>query len=398
VTSVDLVVTDALLHEAEPAEADVVVHDGRIVAVGPGAARGCTGTRTLAAAGASLVPGLIDAHFHAYATSLDAWRLEHAPLSYVALAGARRLRRALHRGFTTVRDVAGGDAGLDQAIAAGLIESPRYLWTGPAMSQTGGHGDPRAADTDICFHSGPMNQVVDGVDELRVAARDRFRRGAHALKIMTSGGVVSPTDPIRVPQYSAEEIQAVTEEARRRGSYVAAHAYSPEAIRHSIDNGVRSIEHGNLLDEETAAAMAAAGAFLVPTLAAYDAMARRWQEVDLRPVQRAKNAEVLDSGLVAVRRALQAGVRVGFGTDLMADLEDDQLRGLRLQAEAIGWQAALRSATRVNAELIGRPDLGRVEVGATADLLLMDGPLTDDQTLLWDETRSRTVVQGGVPK
>jgi len=398
VTSVDLVVTDALLHEAEPAEADVVVHDGRIVAVGPGAARGCTGTRTLAAAGASLVPGLIDAHFHAYATSLDAWRLEHAPLSYVALAGARRLRRALHRGFTTVRDVAGGDAGLDQAIAAGLIESPRYLWTGPAMSQTGGHGDPRAADTDICFHSGPMNQVVDGVDELRVAARDRFRRGAHALKIMTSGGVVSPTDPIRVPQYSAEEIQAVTEEARRRGSYVAAHAYSPEAIRHSIDNGVRSIEHGNLLDEETAAAMAAAGAFLVPTLAAYDAMARRWQEVDLSPVQRAKNAEVLDSGLVAVRRALQAGVRVGFGTDLMADLEDDQLRGLRLQAEAIGWQAALRSATRVNAELIGRPDLGRVEVGATADLLLLDGPLTDDQTLLWDETRSRTVVQGGVPK
>jgi len=398
VTSVDLVVTDALLHEAEPAEADVVVHDGRIVAVGPGAARGYTGTRTLAAAGASLVPGLIDAHFHAYATSLDAWRLEHAPLSYVALAGARRLRRALHRGFTTVRDVAGGDAGLDQAIAAGLIESPRYLWTGPAMSQTGGHGDPRAADTDICFHSGPMNQVVDGVDELRVAARDRFRRGAHALKIMTSGGVVSPTDPIRVPQYSAEEIQAVTEEARRRGSYVAAHAYSPEAIRHSIDNGVRSIEHGNLLDEETAAAMAAAGAFLVPTLAAYDAMARRWQEVDLSPVQRAKNAEVLDSGLVAVRRALQAGVRVGFGTDLMADLEDDQLRGLRLQAEAIGWQAALRSATRVNAELIGRPDLGRVEVGATADLLLLDGPLTDDQTLLWDETRSRTVVQGGVPK
>ncbi|MFF7158397.1 amidohydrolase family protein [Streptomyces sp. NPDC008139] len=397
-TAVDLVVTDALLHEDEPAEADVVVHDGRIVAVGPGAAKGHTAARTLAAAGASLVPGLIDAHFHAYATSLDAWRLENAPLSYVALAGARRLGRALRRGFTTVRDVAGGDAGLDQAITTGLIESPRYLWTGPAMSQTGGHGDPRAADTDICFHSGPMNQVVDGVDNLRAAARDRFRRGAHALKIMTSGGVVSPTDPIRVPQYSAEEIRAVTDEARRRGSYVAAHAYSPEAIRHSVANGVRSIEHGNLLDEDTATAMAEARAFLVPTLAAYDAMARRWQEVRLSPVQRAKNAEVLDSGLIAVRRAQQAGVRVGFGTDLMADLEDDQLRGLRLQSEAIGWQAALRSATRVNADLINRPDLGRVEVGAVADLLLLDGPLTDDRTLLWDETRSRTVVQSGVLK
>ncbi|MFF0223602.1 amidohydrolase family protein [Streptomyces sp. NPDC004629] len=397
-STVDLVITDALLHEGEPVEADVVVHDGRIVAVGPGAGRGHTAARTLAAAGASLLPGLIDAHFHAYATSLDAWRLENAPLSFVALAGARRLSRALRRGFTTVRDVAGGDAGLDRAITAGLIESPRYLWTGPAMSQTGGHGDPRSADTDICFHSGPMNQVVDGVDDLRVAARDRFRRGAHALKIMTSGGVVSPTDPIRVPQYSAEEIEAVTGEARRRGSYVAAHAYSPEAIRHSIANGVRSIEHGNLLDEDTATAMAEARAFLVPTLVAYDAMARRWQEVALSPVQRAKNAEVLDSGLRAVQRAQAAGVRVGFGTDLMADLEDDQLRGLELQAEAIGWQAALRSATRVNADLIDRPDLGRVEAGATADLLLLDGPLTDDERLLWDGTRNRTVIQAGVPK
>ncbi|MFG2580906.1 metal-dependent hydrolase family protein [Streptomyces malaysiensis] len=397
-TTADLVITDALLHEGDPVEADVVVHDGRIVAIGPGARRDHTASRTLAAAGASLLPGLIDAHFHAYATSLDAWQLENTPLSFVALAGARRLNRALRRGFTTVRDVAGGDAGMDRAIATGLIESPRYLWTGPAMSQTGGHGDPRAADTDVCFHSGPMNQVVDGVDNLRIAARDRFRRGAHALKIMTSGGVVSPTDPIRVPQYSAEEIRAVAEEARRRGSYVAAHAYSPEAIRHSVAGGVRSIEHGNLLDAETATAMATAGAFLVPTLAAYDAMARRWQEVALNPVQRAKNAEVLDSGMRAVQRALEAGVRVGFGSDLMADLEDDQLHGLRLQAEAIGWQATLRSATRVNAELINRPDLGRVEVGATADLLLLDGPLTEDGTLLWDERRSRTVVQGGVLK
>ncbi|WP_448330921.1 amidohydrolase family protein [Streptomyces sp. DSM 41534] len=397
-TTADLVITDALLHEGDPVEADVVVHDGRIVAIGLGARRDHTASRTLAAAGASLLPGLIDAHFHAYATTLDAWQLENTPLSFVALAGARRLNRALRRGFTTVRDVAGGDAGLDRAIATGLIESPRYLWTGPAMSQTGGHGDPRAADTDVCFHSGPMNQVVDGVDNLRIAARDRFRHGAHALKIMTSGGVVSPTDPIRVPQYSAEEIRAVTEEARRRGSYVAAHAYSPEAIRHSVANGVRSIEHGNLLDAETAAAMATARAFLVPTLAAYDAMARRWQEVALNPVQRAKNAEVLDSGKRAVQRALEAGVRVGFGSDLMADLEDDQLHGLRLQAEAIGWQATLRSATRVNAELINRPDLGRVEVGATADLLLLDGPLTEDGTLLWDERRSRTVVQGGVLK
>ncbi|MER6525823.1 aldehyde dehydrogenase family protein [Streptomyces sp. NPDC001508] len=186
-----------------------------------------------------------------------------------------------------------------------------------------------------------------------------------------------------------------------RGTWSATDIVDSDGVdtdRHSVAGGVRSIEHGNLLDDDTATAMAAARAFLVPTLVAYDAMARRWQEAALSPVQRAKNAEVLDFGLRAVQRAQAAGVRVGFGTDLMADLEDDQLRGLELQAEAIGWRAALRSATRVNADLVGRPDLGRVEVGATADLLLLDGPLTDDETLLWDGTRNRTVIQGGVPK
>src|SRR5206468_2006935 len=119
------------------------------------------------------------------------------------------------------RDPAGGDAGLARAIAEGLVAAPRYLWTGPGLSQTGGHGDPRAADSDVCGCANHLVEVVDGVDPLRQAVRDRFRRGAHAIKIMASGGVVSLTDPIRVPQYSAEEIRAVTEEATRRGSYVA---------------------------------------------------------------------------------------------------------------------------------------------------------------------------------
>ena len=197
--------------------------------------------------------------------------------------------------------------------------------------------------------------MVDGVDPLRRAVRERFRRGAHAIKIMTSGGVMSLADPIRIPQYSAEEIRAVTDEAARRGSYVAAHAYSPEAIRHSIDNGVRSIEHGNLLDAETAAAMAAAGAFLVPTLAAYDAMERRGER-DRHgggvPAEEPRGARLRAQ---AVELARAAGVRVGFGTDLMGVLEDEQLNGLRLQAEVDGIWTALRSATSVNAELIGRP-------------------------------------------
>lgn len=273
--------------------------------------------------------------------------------------------------------------------------SPRYLWTGPALSQTGGHGDVRGHDMEVCGCAAHTSEVVDGVPALQRAVRDRFRRGAHAIKVMTSGGVVSLTDPIRVPQYSPEEIRAVTAEAERRGSYVAAHAYSPEAIRHSVDNGVRSIEHGNLLDEATAAVMAASGAFLVPTLAAYDAMERRGAEVGMASISRHKNREVLDAGCRAVELARAAGVRVGFGTDLMGRLEDEQLNGLRLQVEVDGPLLALRSATSVNAELLGRADLGRVQPGCAADLLIVDGNPLERPSLLWSEARPRTVVLAG---
>src|SRR5579871_1008836 len=182
-----------------------------------------SGWDVLDARGGTVTPGLIDAHFHAYATDLDALLIEARPLSYVALAAGRRLRSALGRGFTTVRDVAGGDPGLARAIEAGLTLSPRYLYSGPALSQTGGHGDHRPGDLALCACNGPhLSEVVDGVDNLRRAVRDRLRTGAHVIKIFTSGGVISPTDPIRNPQYSAEEVSAVSDEAARRGSYVAA--------------------------------------------------------------------------------------------------------------------------------------------------------------------------------
>jgi imidazolonepropionase-like amidohydrolase len=376
-----------------PIEAAVHVIDGRIAAVGdPQPA-----DRVLDARGRTVLPGLIDAHCHAYGIDLNLLEIESRPLSYVALMAARRLEAALSRGFTTVRDPAGGDAGLARAIAERVIRAPRYFWTGAALSQTGGHGDARAADSDVCGCAAHSVEVVDGVDPLRRAVRDRFRRGAHAIKILTSGGVVSLTDPIRIPQYSAEEIRAVTDEATRRGSYVIAHAYSPEAIRHAIDNGVRSIEHGNLLDPETASAMAAVGAFLVPTLATYDAMERRGAELGMAAISLQKNGEVLEAGRKAVEFARAAGVRVGFGTDLMGVLEEEQLHGLRLQVEVDGPLLALRSATSVNAELLRRADLGRVQEGCVADLLVVDGNPFEDPSVLWGGPDKRTVMQGGVP-
>ncbi len=159
---------------------------------------------------------------------------------------------------------------------------------------------------------------------------------------------------------------------------------------------MRSIEHGNLLDAATAAAMAATGAFLVPTLAAYDAMDRRGAQLGMPPVSQQKNREVLQAGRTAIELARAAGVRVGFGTDLMGALEDEQLHGLRLQVEVDGPLAALRSATSVNADLLGRPDLGRVREGCVADLLIVDGDPTEDPSVLWGGPQRRTVVQGGV--
>jgi imidazolonepropionase-like amidohydrolase len=240
-----------------------------------------------------------------------------------------------------------------------------------------------------------MCEVVDGADNLLRAVRHRFRTGASAIKLMTSGGVVSPVDPIRVPQYSAAEIRVVTEEAARRGSYATAHAYSPEAIRHSVLNGVRCIEHGNLLDAETAQLMAENDVYLVPTLVTYEAMERRGEEVGLTKVGAAKNREVLEAGRNAVALARDAGVRIGFGTDLMGELEDEQLAGLRLQCEALGVYGALRSATSTNAALLRRGDLGRITRGSCADLVVLDGNPFHEPSILWDESKTRTVIKDG---
>lgn len=368
---------------------DVHITDGRVTS-GP-----APDATVRDASGQWLVPGLIDAHFHAYATSMDGFENERGPLSFAALNGANRLTKALSRGFTTVRDVAGGDIGLAQAIDAHLFPSPRYHFTGPALSQTGGHGDPRAAHVDVCFSHGHMCEIVDGVDALRLAVRNRLRTGAHAIKVMASGGVFSLTDPVRAPQYSQEELRAVVEEATRRGSYVCAHAYSSEAVQHAVDAGIRSIEHGNLIDRETAERMAQARAFLVPTLAAYDAMDRRGAEIGLNAISLTKNAEVLSRGQDAVRLAHEAGVRVGFGSDLMGDLEDDQLAGVRLQVEASGAAATLRSMTSVNAELIGDSALGHLGDGAHGDAVLLAADPLADPSALWEQDARVAVIRGG---
>ena len=392
-----LTITNAVVFDGDSPdfiEGGIRIVEGDIVDVGPHVG-GSGDEIVIDAAGRFASPGFIDNHMHAYGISLNMMNMEASPKSYVALKGSTRLQAALRRGFTTIRDVAGGDIGLGMAIAQGLVEAPNYYYTGPALSQTGGHGDPREAHLDVCTCSHHATEVVDGVDNLRVAVRERLRTGAHAIKIMASGGVVSLTDPIRTPQYSAEEIAAVSDEAQRRGSYVAAHAYSPEAIVHAVTNGVRSIEHGNLLDDETAQVMKEFGAVLVPTLVTYHAMSEHGASLGMVEVALEKNAQVLEAGQKAIEIAMQNGVEVGFGSDLMGDLEYLQLSGLPLQHEVQGTLELLRSLTSRNARILGTERHGWIRPGCTGDVVLLPGNPFEDPSVLWEPRPGRDVIKGG---
>ena len=223
------------------------------------------------------MPGLIDCHVHIMVPAMGG-RISAYPEvlpSFQAAVAGDVLRDILMRGFTTVRDAAGADAGHREAVEQGLFTGPRLFVCGRAISQTGGHGDARSpadlASPCACVHLvGGLCRIADGVTEVRQAVRDEIRLGADQIKVMAGGGVASPADPIDQLQYSDDELAAAAvDEAGRSHTYVLVHAYTAEAIKRSVRAGARTIEHGNMIDEEAAAMMARAGAFLVPTLVTY---------------------------------------------------------------------------------------------------------------------------------
>ena len=247
--------------------------------------------RPIAAAGASrvdlrgrtLMPGLIDAHIHLMMREVNFHLLDGIPLTLLAAKGSASAREMLMRGFTSVRDTGGADYGMKAAIESGLFEGPRLFISGMPISQTGGHGDFRKRTQTVfechcCSGLAYAARVADGVPEMLRAVRDELRKGADQIKIMVSGGVASQADPLESLQFRMDEIEAAVEETTRWGTYVCAHAYAAEAIRRAVTAGVRTIEHGNLIDEPTARLMAERKAYLVPTLVAYDALKRRGPE------------------------------------------------------------------------------------------------------------------------
>jgi imidazolonepropionase-like amidohydrolase len=382
-------------------DVDVLVVDERVVEIGEPrlAVPGLPDLRVVELAGLTLMPGLIDAHVHPSAAEVIEDYARPMPASLRAQYARIELEAMLRRGFTTARDAGGCDAGIRTAIERGLIDGPRLLVSGKALSQTGGHGDDRAvgdADPWPGAYPGEFARIADGVDEVRLAARQELRRGADQVKICASGGVMSETDPIGMIQYSEPEIEAIVEEAASRGTYVLAHAYGADAIARAVRCGVRSIEHANLIDAAAAAEVAAHDAYVVPTMVAYEALGRHGAASGVDPRRLAKNDEVREAGLRAFGILRAAGVRVGFGSDLLGAHRDLQPREFAIRAEVERPADVVRSATSANADLLRRPDLGRIALGATADLIVVEGdPLADVTVLARPAETLRLVVTGG---
>lgn len=362
--------------------ATVVVEGDRISDVSFGKARAAEG-KTYDLEGKALLPGLIDCHVHVTAVTHDVVKLSAQPPSLIAAQAKEVLEGILMRGFTTVRDAAGADFGLQEAVERGLFAGPRLFISGWPLTQTGGHGDarPKGARTMFCTCAGLglFGAICDGVPEVRRAAREQLRNGADQLKVMAGGGVLSPTDPIEGTQYSLDEMRAICEEAENAGKYVMAHAYSPRSIERAVGAGVRSIEHGNLLDERSARAMKEAGAFLVPTLATYAACSAESGKLGFSPGMLAKLDRVKSRGVEAIRIAKSAGIPIAFGTDLLGHMHAFQSMEFGLRLPAMKPAEILQSATSVGAELIGQSGkLGVVAPGAMADLIVVSGDPTKD--------------------
>ena len=330
------------------------------------------------------MPGLIDAHVHVgnIEIFMDRTRLL-PPAVYVHLA-SRNLETDLQLGFTSLRDAGGLDLGFREAVERNLICGPRLFLSVSPLSPTGGHFDKRGPMLDLQEPRnsiGVFAQICDGPDGVRKAAREVLRKGADQVKVAADGGVISPTDRPGQWQFSIEEMRAAVEIAEAAGKYVMAHAYAPIAIKHCIEAGVRSIEHGNLLDRKTADMMARHGTYYVPTLSVYDVLANEGRH-ELDDLALEKLEMVRHSGLTAMRHAYEAGVKIGSGSDIIGPYQFLKGREFALKGEVMQPMEVIVSATRVNAELLGVSNrLGTLEQGKLADLLVLNASPLEDLTL-----------------
>lgn len=359
------------------AAADVVIEDGRILEVGPG----LDGDEAVDCSGKAILPGLFDVHVHLAFSyeDFDEVRLMHEPFSLRFYRVAENLRRTISLGITTVRDASGADAGMKAAVEQGLLVGPRMRISVTMLSMTGGHNDPwlpsGARGAWGTPYPGMPDGVCDGVDGVAAKVREVIRAGADVIKIASSGGFLSPTDDPGQPNFSEAEVRAIVETAADLGRWVMSHAHGAEGIKRAVRAGVRSIEHGTFLDDEAIELMLERGTWLVPTLTAGDTTEELANDPKIPEPVRDKLRSLGRPELEAFRRAAEAGVRVAMGTDCPVAPHGTNLRELQLMAEHGSTPAqALVAATSSAAELMGlERELGTIEPGKRADLVLVDG-------------------------
>ena len=386
--------------------ASLVIEGERIAAVSQEPMQ-VDGADRIDAGGRVVLPGLIDAHVHVVAASHDLAGLALQPPSLVGAQSSRIMRDMLHRGFTTVRDAAGADFGLREAVARGLYEGPRLYIAGFPITQTGGHADmrPKGVGRGVggsamfcsCAGLGLIGAVADGVGEVRRAVREQVRNGADHIKIMAGGGISSPSDPLEGTQFSVDELRAAVEEAEAANLYALAHAYSPRAVTRAVQAGVRSIEHGNLIDQATARVMKTHGTFLVPTLSTYAALAEEGESLGWSAAMLDKLAAVRSRGIESLRIAQGEGVPIVFGTDLLGHMHERQAGEFALRLQAQSPIEVLQGATIIAARLMRlEGQVGELKAGAYADLLVVEGDPTQGLGMLADPQEGiRLLMQGG---
>jgi len=367
---------------------DILVEGNRIKEIGAGL-KASGEVIEIDVAGRTVLPGLIDAHVHLLAVHLNMLKAADYSITLLTAHALPRIRNMLDRGFTTVRDVAGADFGIKEALQKGLITGPRAFVCGPGLTQTGGHGDHRKrtdSDHDLCGCSNGLDfgrRIVDGPDQMRIAVRDELRKGADHIKVMAGGGVGSPHDAIDDCQYSEEELRVAAEETALKHTYVAAHAYGSRAVQRAVGSGIRTVEHCNLIDEETARFVRDHDAFVVPTMVCYSVTEKHGDEMGLSAYVMEKLRYVIEGGNRMLEYCARNGTKMGFGTDLMGELEFAQAHEFVIRAGVQKPIDVLKSATSINAEILNRTgELGCVKPGALADLVVVDGNPLEDIAIL----------------
>ena len=380
-----LIVSGERIQSAGPMEQVSTPRDARVIDLG----------------GKTLMPGLIDAHAHVALVGPQTSGFEgQFPGAVFAFTVARNLESYLMHGFTTIRDAGGCDWSFKLAVQRGLIPGPRMFISNGVISQTGGHGDHRQRhERSDPHHEHPLMAppvIADGADQVRRAAREQLRAGADQIKVMAGGGASSPTDALDVPQYTVEELAAAVYEAQAVKKYVMAHVYVPRGIKNCVEAGVRSVEHGNFLDEESASLMKEKGMFLVPTLTIFEMVARHGKEYGAPDTMLEKIDQARGAAAQGLEVAMAVGVKIGSGSDVFGPYAEGRALELELKAAVMGPMASIISATRTNAELLGvANDLGTLEPGKLADMIVVEGNPLEDIGILKDEKKIPLVIESG---